>query len=81
MILGIYAIRDLKSGFMTPTVEQNDAVAIRNFEHAVQQGNSVLFSHASDFQLMHLGEYDTESGRIVPDDLIEIVFDGKDVEL
>lgn len=81
MNLGIYAIRDLKSGFMTPTVEQNDAVAVRNFEHAVRQGNSILFSHASDFQLMYLGEYDTETGRITPAELIEIVFDGKDVEL
>lgn len=81
MILGVYAIQDLKSGFMTPTVEPNDAVASRNFSHAVQNNQSVLFTHCEDFRLMKLGEFDTDTGRIVPADLISIVMDGKDVIL
>ena len=81
MILGVYAIQDLKSGFMTPTVEQNDAVAIRNFENACQNSGSVLFSHVKDFRLMKLGEYDSETGRLIPADLISVVIDGTDVML
>ena len=42
MKFGVYAIRDSKSGFMTPTFEPNDAVAMRNFTHAVFNSSSVL---------------------------------------
>lgn len=81
MILSMYAIQDLKSGFLTPTIETNDAVAKRNFEHAIQNTNTIMFSHQEDFRLMRLATYDTETGRIIPLDLIELVCDGKDVLL
>lgn len=81
MILSMYSIQDLKSGFLTPTVETNDAVAKRCFEHAVQNTNTIMFSHQEDFRLMRLGTFDTETGRIIPLDLIELVCDGKDVLL
>lgn len=81
MTFGIYAIQDLKSTFMTPTIDQNDATARRNFEHAVVSGNNVFFTHAEDFRLMKLGEYDNDTGRILSYDIPQLVCDGKDVAL
>ena len=37
MNFGVYAVRDVKSGFQTPTCQVNDAVAIRGFASAVIQ--------------------------------------------
>jgi hypothetical protein len=81
MIFGIYAVQDLKSTFMTPTIDQNDATAKRNFEHAIMAGNNVFFTHPQDFRLMKLAEYDNENGRITRYDIPELVCDGKDVGL
>ena len=66
MITGLYAIKDAKSTFMPCTVDVNDATAIRNFENAVRQVNSILSSHPNDFALFKVGEYDNESGVISP---------------
>lgn len=64
MITGLYAIKDAKSTFMPCTVDVNDATAIRNFEHAVRQQDSILASHPNDFALYKVGEYDNELGSI-----------------
>lgn len=66
MVTGLYAIKDAKSTFMPCTVDVNDATAIRNFEHAVCQKDSILASHPNDFALFKVGEYDNESGVISP---------------
>lgn len=66
MLTGIYAIKDAKSTFMPCTVDVNDATAVRNFEHAVRQPDSILASHPNDFALFKVGEYDNESGVIAP---------------
>lgn len=62
MKFGMYAIKDSKTGFMTPTVEQNDSAALRNFEHAVNQSDSLLNSHPNDFSLCKLASFDTDKG-------------------
>lgn len=63
MILGVYSIRDSKTGFLSPTFELNDAVAMRNFRHA-QQGDTILKSHSVDFSLYKIGRFDTDTGKI-----------------
>lgn len=40
-----------------------------------------MFTHQEDFRLMKLGEFDSDTGRLAPADLIAIVCDGKDVLL
>lgn len=62
----MYSIRDAKVGFMTPTIDQNDASAARNFEHAVHNVASLMNSHPADYALYRIGEFDTESGAVVP---------------
>lgn len=69
MKFGIYCVRDVKSGFQTPTAQVNDAVAVRGFASAVINSDSVLFTHASDFALYKVAEFDSDSGRITPLDL------------
>lgn len=64
MKYGIYAIRDLKTGFLTPTIDQNNASAMRNFEHACMNIDSLFYSHPDDYSLFYLGDYDTDRGEI-----------------
>lgn len=69
MKFGIYAVRDVKVGFQSVSVQSNDAVAVRGFESAVINSDSILFTHAEDFSLYKLGEFDVDSGRLIPLDL------------
>lgn len=62
MTYGLYSIKDAKTGFMTPTIDQNDLSALRNFEHAVNRSDSLLNSHPNDFTLCRLASFDTDSG-------------------
>lgn len=64
MIYGLYAIKDAKSTFMPCNADLNDACAIRNFEHAVRQPDSLLRSHPNDYALYRVGTYDNETGVI-----------------
>lgn len=81
MIMGVYAMRDSLSGFMQPTIEQNDAIAVRNFRHAVLNPDSVLFSSAKDFDLCKLGSFDTSSGLITPVPLPQSLVTAQDIRL
>ena len=74
MKFGIYCVRDVKSGFQTPTAQVNDAVAVRGFASAVLNSDSVLFTHASDFALYKVADFDADTGRITPLDLpVELI--------
>lgn len=64
MIYGVYAIKDSKTTFMPPTVDYNDATAIRNFSHACNQSDSLMRSHCQDFTLYRIGSFDDESGAL-----------------
>lgn len=78
MKFGVYSIRDLRTGFMAPTLDQSDAVAHRNFSNAIQRSDGVLFTHAEDFQLMCIGEFESDSGEITPC-VPRLVVDGSSV--
>lgn len=70
----VYAIRDVHTGFMSPTIDQNDSAAIRNFEHAVMQSASLMNSHPKHYSLYKIGEFDSETGSIkecLPEHLID----------
>ena len=62
MKFGLYCIKDSKTGFMTPVVEQNDAAALRNFSHAVNQLDSIMHDCPNDFSLFKVADFDTDSG-------------------
>lgn len=64
MTFGVYAIRDVKVGFQSISVQPNDATAVRGFESTVLQSDSVLFTHSEDFALYKLGEFDADTGHV-----------------
>lgn len=66
MIYGVYSIRDVKTGFMSPTIEQNDDAAARNFYHAVANSDGILFTYASDFSLYRIANFDSDTGVMDP---------------
>lgn len=69
MKLYFYSIRDALTGFMTPVLEQNDAVAMRNFAMACDRSSSdptLMRYRPADFFLYRLGSFDSESGVIDP---------------
>lgn len=76
MIYGLYSIRDVKTGFMTPVMEANDASAQRNFYHTVQNSEGILFTFAQDFTLYRVADFDAESGQVTPLVPIVLVADG-----
>ena len=62
MKFGLYSIKDAKTGFMTPVLEQNDAAALRNFSAAVNQPDSLMRQYPNDFALFKVGNFDTDDG-------------------
>lgn len=71
MIFGVYSIRDHLSGFQTPVIEENDALALRNFQMAIDQyprerGATLMSWRPSDFDLFKIGDFDSSAGRIFP---------------
>lgn len=63
MKLNVYVMKDNKVGFMQPTFDQTDAIAIRNFKYAITN-NDFLNVNSSDFDLYKIGIYDSDSGII-----------------
>lgn len=61
----VYCIRDKKSGFIQPTVDQNDETAKRNFAFAVQRSDSIFLAFPDDYDLYKVGEFDSDSGEMV----------------
>lgn len=78
MIYGLYAIRDVKTGFMTPTMDASDPAATRNFFHAVRNSEGILFSYSQDFDLYHIADYDSDSGVVTALSPIKFVAHGSD---
>lgn len=58
----VYAMKDTKSGFLTPTFELNDSIAIRNFRLAMSKDGTVFHFTPEDFELWKIASYDTENG-------------------
>lgn len=64
MKVNLYSVKDAKSGFNGLILEQNDAIALRNFEHAFYDKGSVYYSHAADFSLFRVGSFDSSTGQV-----------------
>lgn len=67
MIYPVCAMRDEKVGFLAPTVEQNLETAKRSFAHMCSAGGQAVMNFApADFALYKIGDYDTDSGELIP---------------
>ncbi|ALS03493.1 VP5 [Gokushovirus WZ-2015a] len=60
----LYSMHDVHTGFLAPSPADNDAVAMRNFRHAMLNKDSLLYTHPADYRLYCLGEYDSLTGEI-----------------
>lgn len=63
----IYSLKDVKSGFLSLLVLNNDELAKRSYRSILSDTGSVIGQHPEDFELWCLGEYDTDSGVIKSD--------------
>jgi hypothetical protein len=63
----LYSIYDSASeSFSPPMVEKTKGAAVRRFENEVNNPQSMLNQHPSDYTLFHIGEWDNLKGRVIP---------------
>lgn len=82
MIFSVYSVRDHLTGFMTPVLEANDPVAVRNFSMAcdkMKADSSVMAWRSSDFALFKIATFDSDSGLMTPIQPPELVVNGDSV--
>lgn len=61
------AVKDLKSEhFLTPQFFRSLTDALRNWEIATNEGESMLTRFPADFAIYKLAEFDPESGEVKP---------------
>lgn len=77
MIYGIFAIKDVKVGFMQPFIQVNDAVALREFTNIVNSGSSVVSANYTDMELYRIGSYNQDTGLI--ESKVDFLIKGSDV--
>ena len=66
----LYCVRDTLAGiYGPPAMSDNDATMIRDFGDIVRKGNNQISEHPSDFVLVCIGEYDRETGALIPCDV------------
>lgn len=60
----VFAIKDVKVGFMSPFIRQNKELAIRDFKDALvsPSENNLFRLHPEDYELWQIGEFNQESG-------------------
>ena len=63
MIYPLFSIKDDLTGYGIPFASDNDATGMRAFYEYVSM-NKLMSQNKSQFNLYHVGEFDTESGFI-----------------
>ena len=69
MILNMYCIRDRATdSFGNPMFLMSHGQAIRSFTDEINRSASdnTIYAHPDDYDLYHLGEYDTAQGEFKP---------------
>lgn len=66
MIMKIYSVRDVLVGYTSVVLYSSDAVAIRDFKSVVNLPDTPISKSAKDYSLYCVGEFDTETGVVVP---------------
>lgn len=64
MIFNVYSMRDEFTGFIQPTFEMSDNVAIRNFSFAINRKDTLMYANPKHFDLYRIGSFDTETGNL-----------------
>lgn len=77
MIRPMYAVRDLKSCWLTPSIDDNDQVARRGFVYAVSH-NDIMGFVPEHFSLYKIGAYDLDTGHLLPLEVPELIIEGSE---
>ena len=64
MTINLYAVKDVKVGFMNTWGEVNDAAAKRDFGDAINNSQSTLNKHPHDMQLFKVGTWNDQTGEL-----------------
>lgn len=75
MIMNVYSIRDVKAGYLAPSLDINDQTAARGFKYAFSKPDTLQFSNVQDYDLFRIGTFDNETGVMCPCDK-ELIFEG-----
>lgn len=74
MISKIVCLRDVVADtFLSPHLERNHETAKRAVETELLNSDSLLFSHAADFDLWEIGTFDSDCGIIVPEIPLKLI--------
>lgn len=66
MIQKLYSIRDAKAEtYNTPFSAATNGIAERNFRQLVNDEKSFVSKYPDDFDLYHIGDFDTNTGKII----------------
>lgn len=76
MKMNVYSIRDIHVGFMSPSLDQNDETAARNFAFAVSNNPGVLGFRPGDFDLYCIGVFESDNASITPINPIRMIVNG-----
>jgi len=69
----LYTIRDTKALFYgNPFVAHNAGDATRSFQQAANDAQTTIYKNPSDFELVEIAEYDTQTGVITPQDHVSL---------
>lgn len=66
-MLKIYAIKDELNGFTPPLPLPNNEIAKRYLKDQYNE-NPTIKNSPKDFSLWYIGEFDTELGRMIPNE-------------
>lgn len=79
MTYGIYSYRDKINGFGMPMIDTNEPSAVRGFSYAVNGKFDLMTFKPSDFDLYRIGQFDVETGVIVPELVPVMICSGESV--
>lgn len=66
-MLKVVSVRDSAvEAFYPPTFVQAIGLAVRSFGDEVRKEESALHAHPEDYELFLVGEFDTDSGSLLP---------------
>lgn len=68
MILQMYALKDELNGYTAPIPMPNEEMAKRYLKDQAMS-NPTVSNTPGDFSIWYLGEFDTELGRMIPNEV------------
>lgn len=75
MITNVYALYDIKSDtFGVPFFAPSSGVAVRMFRDLANSRDTTVGRYPADFKLVHIGQFDDNTGTLLPGDNVSLGF-------